>query len=355
MAIFNGNLTQNKIFDSLYNMIISQSVEANNITPAGNNIVDLVRKDSGLYGDRVLKIQTDALASVPFVEDSEEALNLLAIKRPPKPVQETVVIDTARMIEVTTGSFLEKQAFMNAGIFEAFNSVVIGWVNDTKALYSNLLIKTYVGTTAGKEVSVPVSDYADVEDIEAKNRLEAQEIARSIADLLDDMEEASRKYNALGLLRTYKKDDLAVIWNKKFINKITKLDLPTIYNNAGLADFGKYKMAPEFFGEINAQGGTTASTNTTVRSLVEKDYGAVHVFPGDLLPNATAYLANETYTVDDDVICKIIHKDSVQYLDAVSVASEFVNVKNKTTNHYMHFAYGLGKFDAYPFITVHAD
>ena len=81
--------------------------------------------------------------------------------------------------------------------------------------------------------------------------------------------------------------------------------------------------------------------------LIEKVYGATNYFPGDLLPNTTAYLANEVYTatytarpsIAADITMLIIHKQDFPIMSAFSVGTSFFNAKTLATNHYLTFGH----------------
>jgi hypothetical protein len=146
---------------------------------------------------------------------------------------------------------------------------------------------------------------------------------------------------------------------------ITKLDLPTIFHKDGLVDkFAEHTLSARYFGNVNAEAGTTGAENITVRSLIEKDYNTVepdqpgydekkHIFPGDLLPVNTAYEANETYSEDPSIICKIYHKDSVPFMTGFETATDFFNQRALTETHFLIWGYnGLEYLKNYPFVTV---
>lgn len=358
MPNFTGTLRSNEIFAALYNMIISQEVFADNIKGTYSSLVDKARVDGSMYGDTKIYYSTDVLKSAPWGNDAE-AQNLLQLYRPDAPEQQAIRLDVFRQICLTVDNYLSKRAWSTEGAFASFNSVMLGWIRETKKIYDATLYNTYIGTTessTGKqEVSIPLSDITATG--EEKNRLEAEMIAQYIADTFVELKDVSRDYNDYGNLRSYADGDLMVIWNSKFVNKIRKVDLPTIFHKEGLMDkFAEEILPARYFGNINAQSGTTTSSNTTVRAAVEKDFGVKHLFPGDLLPNSTAYGANETYTVEDDVICKIIHKRSVPYMSAFEVGTSFFNPKALTETHYLTFGHNtLEYLKNYPFVTVHAE
>ena len=337
---FTGMLNQNEIFSAIFNMIISQQIFSDNIYDTKATLSDMSRVDGGLYGATKLYYSTDVLRSIPWTNDAE-AQNLLMLHRPENPECQAVTIDQFRMIALTVDNYLSRRAFSTEGAFSAFNSQLLSWIRDTKRVYDSTLFNSFVGThVAGMEddgkgakqniqVNIPAEpDGVDDYNTEAYNRIVAQTIAQKMADLLVDLEDVSRDLNDYGNLRSYNANDFRFVWNSAWVNKIKKLDLPTIFNKDGLMDkFAEHTLPPRYFGNINASGGTTSGTNLTIRSLIEKDYNTVdpdhlsydaskHVFPGDLLPPNTPYEANETYTEDSTIIFKVYHKDAIPFMTA---------------------------------------
>lgn len=354
MANFNGQLNSNEIFAALYNMIISQQVFADNVAGTYSDLVDMSRVDGTLYGDTKLYYSTDVLKSAPWGNDAEAA-NLLALHRPEAPECQAITLDIFRQISLTIDNYLSKRAWSTEGAFSSFNSIMQGWIRETKRVYDSTLFNSYVGTAEtniGKqeiEITLPTDT-----NKEAQARLQAQAIAEAMANLLVDLSDVSRDYNDYGNLRSYNTDDLIAVWNSKQLNKIKKVDVPTIFHKDSLIDkLGEYTLPSRYFGKVNASGGTTSASNTTIRSLVEKDFGSVHCFPGDLLPNNQAYDANETYTEDDTILFKIMHKNSVPYMSAFETGTSFFNAKSLTENHYLTFGHNtLEYLKQYPMITV---
>lgn len=370
---FTGTLNQNEIFGALYNMIISQQVFADNIYDTKSTLADMSRVDGTLYGDTKLYYSTDVLKSFEWTNDAE-AQNLLKLHRPEAPEVQAITIDKFRMIPITVDNYLTKRAFSTEGAFSAFNNQMLGWMRDTKKVYDATLFNSFIGTHAstGKQnvgVALPAEPGASATkiEVEAYNRIIAQTIAQAMADLLVDIEDVSRDYNDYGNLRSYNSNDLVFVWNSAWVNKIKKLDLPMIFNKDGLLDkFAQHTLPARYFGNVNAAGGTTSATNTTIRSLIEKDYNTVepsasgydaakHIFPGDLLPNNTAYEANETYTEDANVIFKVYHKASIPFMTAFETGTEFFNPRSLTSTHYLIWGYNtLESLKNYPFITAKA-
>ena len=358
MANFNGQLRSNEIFAALYNMIISQEVFADNIYDTKASLVDMSRVDGGLYGDTKLYYATDVLSSAPWGNDAEAA-NLLKLYRPKAPEVQAIHLDVFRQISLTVDDYLSKRAWSTEGAFSSFNSVMLGWIRDTKRVYDSTLFNAYVGTaesTVGKQ-SIEITLPTVTGNAEAQARMQAGAIAAKMADILVELEDVTRDYNDYGNLRSYSGDSLIAVWNSEKLNEIKKIDLPTIFHKDGLIDkMGEYTLPARYFGKVNATAGTTTATNTTVRSLVEKDFGTTHCFPGDLLPNSQSYGANETYTQDDTILFKIMHKRSVPYMSAFEVGTSFFNPKSLTENHYLTWGHNtLEYLKNYPFITVRRD
>lgn len=377
MPAFTGTLNSNEIFAALYNMIISQEVFADNIYETKETLADMSRVDGSLYGDTKLYYSTDVLKSFEWGGDAE-AENLLKLHRPEAPEVQAITIDKFRMIPLTVDDYLTKRAFATEGAFSAFNSQMLSWMRDTKRVYDATLFNAFVGTNVGGleddghgaeqnvTITIPAeSDGVDDYNTEAYNRIVAQTIAAGMADLLVNLEDVSRDYNDYGNLRSYNANDLVFVWNSEWVNKIKKMDMPTIFNTEGLMDkFAEHTLPARYFGNVNTSGGTTGSANITIRSLIEKDYNTVtpdkpgydaskHIFPGDLLPASTAYEANETYSVDPSIAFKVYHKRSIPFMTAFETGTEFFNPRSLTQTHYLIWGYNdLEHLKNYPFITA---
>ena len=373
MAAFNGQLNSNEIFAALYNMIISQQVFADNIYETKETLADMSRVDGSLYGDTKLYYATDVLKSFEWTGDAE-AQNLLKLHRPEAPECQAITIDKFRMIPVTVDNYLSKRAWATEGAFSSFNSQILGWIRDTKRVYDATLFNTFVGTTStpvGKQnVTItlpPEPDGVDDYNTEAYNRLVGQAIATEMANLMVELQDVTRDYNDYGNLRSFNVDDLVFVWNAEQVNRIKKLDMPTIFHKEDLVDkFAQHTLPARYFGNVNASSGTTGGTNIVIRSLIEKDYNTVepdkpgydakkHIFPGDLLPANTPYEAYETYSEDQSIVCKVYHKDSIPFMTAFETGTEFFNPRSLTETHYLIWGYNdLEYLKNYPFVTVKA-
>lgn len=351
MARFSGHLNTNEVIAALYNMIISIQTFADNIDGLDDSLVNKFRVDGGLYGDTKLYISTDALESHEWGNDAE-SLNLLALDRPPEPYTQAIDIDEFRQIRVSLDNYMTKRAFDSEGSFAQFNGVVKSWLGDTKKIYDTTRFNVFVGTTESAEGKQTVElTLPTVEgDAEATNRLEAQTIAQEVADLLVELKDVSRDYNDLGFIRAYKPSDLVLVWNSDFYNKITKLDLPTIFHKEGMFDGIKQEVLPaKYFGAIN-ENETAGGVN--IYSLEEQTIGDKHYFAGEAIKEGTVE-AGKSYTADGEVICKIMHKNSVPYMSSFEVGTSFFNPRSLTETNYLTFGRNSLEYLAnYPFITV---
>lgn len=393
MPAFTGQLRANEIFASLFNMIISQEVFGDNISGTFASLVDKSRVDGGLYGDTKLFYSVDVLKSKAWGGDTE-ASNLLGIARPADPETQAVVLDQFRQISLTVDEYLTKRAWMGEGAFAKFNSIMLGMIRETKRVYDSTLFNSYVGTAVSaatiNTITITPSAGTDTSsaDLEGKARLEAEAIAEGLANLFIDLKDVSRDYNDYKHLRSYNLEDIIVVWNSKWVNKIKKIDIPTIFHNDGLVDkLGEEVLPARYFGTVITASNISsysASTPTTgkpidsdddtyvpgsnhangcLRSLyeVELTVGGVdyHLFPGDEIPAGATVKANgdfgmgEVYIEDAKVIAKVMHKRSVPFMSAFEASTAFFNARSLTTNHYLTWGHNTIEYlKNYPFITL---
>ena len=354
------NLNPNEIFASIANMIISQEVFADNLGKH-QTLVDKARVDGGLYGDKKLYYATDVLESHPWGADSE-ATNLLALDRPADPEVQDITLDIFRQIRLTVDNYLSKRAWSNEGAFSSFQSVMLGWMRETKRVYDGTLYNVFIGTTVATGAAQTVElDLAgargNASTEEEANRLEVECLAQGIADLLVKMGDYNRDYNDYGFLRSYADDSIKVIWNSKFVNKVRKVDLPTIFHKEGLVDkFSEEVLPARYFGTVNAADVAAGNNDGSYRSVLEKDYTVdtvvTHVFPGDFIPAGAAIEAGEGYLEDAKIIAKVVVK-LPPYMSAFEVGTSFFNPRSLTENHYLTFGHNtLEYLKNYPFITI---
>ena len=369
MPAFNGSLNVNEIQSSIYNMIIGQYIHTRNINNTYNTLLNMARRNVGLYGDQELHYATDAYRTYEYNPDTTEQCNVLAVHRPPAPKCQAIQLNNARYIPVTIDDYFSKRAFMSESGFSDYNAVLVQWLKDTMEIYLTTMYNAFIGTNetdVGQQVQTidlanMISSATSASDNEAANRLRAVFIGERIANILVSLSDPiqGKNFNDYGFYRSWNPDDLVIVWNSAYFNQIRKVDLVTIFHDEGIVDKleEKYVLPDTYFGTVNTSSGTATASNTTVRALVEKEYTVsgvkYHVFPGELIPSGAAYLANETYTVNPDIICKIMHKESVPVLDGVEGEKVFINGRNWSENRYLHFLVNTPEhMKDMPFITV---
>lgn len=370
-------LNANEIYASLFNMILAEQVFAQNIRGKNSKLVEEARAEVGLYGDSKNYWSTDVLKSHAWGNDSE-ATNLLALDRGPAPKGQRIIIDIFRQIRLTTDQYLSKRAWMTEGSFGQFISVMKGWITETKKVYDETTYNAFIGTavsgadvnTLSIDLTTALTGLSGVE----KAKMQAMVISQNLADLFDDLGDVSRKYNVYKFLRSYAYDDIKIVWNKKYINQIRKVDLPTIFHKDGLVEkFEEYSLPSRYFGTVitstnistysdstpapgkpidsdnNQYTPGSNNANGTIRSLIEKDVTvggtAYHVFAGDEIP-ATAtivastgdFLPGEVYIEDSKVICKVMTK-LPPYMSAFQVGTSFFNPRSLTETNYLTFGH----------------
>lgn len=363
-----GQLNKNILLGTLFNTIIKVFTNSKNVSNTFSQLLDTHREESGLFGDSIIRIETYPL-DVHTWNNYEEAGNLLDVDPPIDPKAEKIVLDQFRQIRLTLNDNIYKMVFDGPASFSQFYSVCQQWMEDTKRIYDSQTFNAYVGTvetTTGKQsvtltLPNPESETGGANQ-EAAMRLRTTQIAQNLADILIDIQDFGTEYNDYAIPRSYDPDDIQIVWNASWYNELLKAGLPEFFkDNSGLIDkFGQYVLPSRYFGKVNASGGTTGESNTTIRSLNEQDYTDAsevvhHVRAGDLLPANTTYLANETYTPDSTIVYKIIHKEDIPYVSGMDVSSSFWNARALLTNFYSTFLRNtLAHYSGLPLITVRA-
>lgn len=356
-APFNGQLNANEVYAAIYNMIISQQVFANPIKGTYGSLAERFRRDGSMYGDTKLFYSVQ-IGKVEDWNGDAEAANLLALNRAPAPYCQAVPIDVKKKIWLTVDNFLSKRAWGTEGAFSQFNSVILGTIRDTKRVYEATMMNTYIGTqsTAVGSQNLTVT-LASNSNAESQNRMDAQTVAQAIADLMINIEDVTTDYNDLGYLRSYNKSDFILVMNASWANKITFIDIPTIYNDESIKQiFAEAKLLPaHYFGTVNTTTKTTADANTY--SLIEQDSGATHYRAGQKIPTSTSLSGLQSYQVNANIVGKLVHKDAIQYMSGFETATEFFNPRSLTNNHYLIFMHSNlqnSRLKEFPFITITA-
>ena len=386
MAAFTGSLNTNEMYNSIYNMLRLAYIYANNLSGLDDSLANKYRTDGGQYSDQSIYTDMDIIYSRVWDPDDT---NVLAPEAVVKPVQQTIVTDKFRQIGLYTDEYLSKRAWMDAAKYDEFRSVVQKQVSDTKKVFEQKLVDTFVGGVQnGGAQDVTLTLPTDT-DAEAQNRLQAQAIATKTGDLFVELGDSTDKYNKNGFTKSFKPEDFDIIWNSKYYNKMLFTDLTTIFHNDNLLKKG-HIMPTRYFntfslGEKKNADGTTVISRREYFIPVNGSgaYAASgpnvkHVFPGDLLPNGTPIqstgadtFANVTTTINGKsrtvkvctsafaavlqpkVICKLVHKDAIKYMSSFETGTEFWNPKNLSTNRYLTWAYAEPEtLDGYPIITL---
>lgn len=354
MAQFTGQLNSNEIYGALWNLIISIQTFSNNIS-LDNSLVDMARRDGTLLGDTKLYYATDVLKTSKWNNDAE-AVNLLKLHRPKEPKVQAITLNVFRKIELTVDYYLSKRAFMDEGSFSNYTSVILGWLNDTKRIYDHTLYYTFIGTNETTEHNQSITwDDVSIErpTNDADAHLDAYALAENISNLIDKLSDVTREFTDYGLCRAFSKNDVKIIWNNRYLNRIRNVDLPSIYHTEFMEKlFNQYSLNPNYFGTKN-NGATSAGDKIRLLSEEEFDDGSDY-FGGELVP--TGKTSSQTYTEDDSIICKIIVGDLPVLMSSLEVGTSFYNPLSLTENKYLIWGHNtLEHFKNFPYITIRAN
>ena len=380
MAIQNwqGQLNQNEIMTTIYNMIISQQVFSDNInTQRYRNQANRIRVDGTLYGDTKLYYATDVLRTKEFEIDNPNQLNLLAIERPKDPACQAIVLDQWRYIEITLDEYFSKRAWSTATAFADYHSQMLRWLAETKEVFDETMVNAFLGTVEAdtngvgskqaQEIDVS-SILSNASTMEEKNRLVAAAVGNGLDNIFTELNDVGREWNDYGYLRKYADGDFIVLWNAKYANFMKNFSLPTIFHKDGIVDVKPENVLPErYFGTVGTTDNTSGD-DATIRLMNETYYADLteidgsqgkDCWAGDLVPSTKTVDAGEYYEQtpglleDGSIVCKIIHKDDFPFMSGYRTQKEFINPKNLSTNHYLHFAFNkLTHLHNYPVITV---
>lgn len=359
---FVGQLTQSTVLATLYHMLIGQEVFSKNISLKGT-LVDKFRLDGTLYGDTKLFISTDIGTLYDFGSSGK---TLLSKNNPKDPETQAVTIDTFKQTAITIDGVKLKQAFMSADIYQAFTSVVLQWLRDTMKVLNVTLINAFIGTvvTAADQAEIEITfpaqpDGTSIVELRNYRSYQAELIGAALADVAIDLQDALRAFNDYGFLRAYDLSDFMIVWNKKWSNMIRHISLPMIFHKDDVMtkEMESVIINDRFFGDVKTVAGTsTGVERTLVDRVVTVGQEEMQLFPGDIIPTGATYAKNEAYTVNADIIGKIVHKRAVPFMSALVVQTEFYNAMDLDRNHYLTWGYSEPTYlKEYPIITFVAD
>lgn len=351
---FDGMLNSNEIYNALFNIrILFQKFAPQ--TVKRDPIVGMVDKATGMYGDTGIIQGMDIQGTYDFTMDAE-APKLLSINRNKTQKTEKFVINKWRQTDVTNDAYISKRAFLDEGSFSIFNTYIVGTLPMAKNAFETGFVKASIGTytvpTLACNISVPLPAK---DETEATERRRASLIKKVILNLKADMSDSQRKYNGYNFYSSYRWDDFSVIFSTEYINDINAQALYSAFNPRYIEQAtDSTQWTPKWFGNILTTPGSTLANNSTIYSLVEINSdasrnfpltdiqlsdGVYRIFPGDLLPNSFAYLANQAYTVDPSVICILFDPEYVYYMQGYQQGEAFYNPRSATTNHYLRWGH----------------
>jgi len=292
-------------------------------------------------GDTKLYTDVPVLTPVDWVQDSADAVNLLALNRPAAPKTQALTIDVFKQVRLTKDSYLSKQAFGTEGAFVSYQSVLDSRLTKSKQTYLNKTYNTFIGTTKGYD-STNTEVKLDINAAEKPGISMGEAIAYKMSNLIDDMKDYSTKYTKNGFERAFADGDIKIIWNNKYVNAVKKIDLPSIFHDDALqASFVGEKLPARYFGAPNNHTTSVAgdrathdlafdANNAKITKARIKDESAdaikvkTYVAAGDEIPAGLTIEAGDAYTVNDKIICKVFTK-LPPVLEAFSVSSDFWN------------------------------
>ena len=404
---FQGGLNANEFLNGLFNAYGLVYTYGNNLGGRGDSLAERFKADGGQYRDQLVYTDVDVLYS--RIWDKNDT-NVLATENKGMYVQQYLTIDSFRQIGLTVDQFLTKRAWMDAGKYDEFRTVSLKQISDTKQVYEDTLVDTFVGVhvSVAPAANINITMPTDT-DAEKQNRLRAMEVFKTIGDTFNSLADYNRSFNENKYLKRFSEGDCILVFSDKYANEFRYVDTPTVFHKEDLLAKGKI-LNRKYFGSPIEDSVTTADGNThravenmlitvdaassTTKSGVKYKAPtsgtnrAIQVFPGDLLPEGTplttgdaTYLGNTTvylsglqgsaaakaftasvctkanaYAEDNKIICKIIHKDAVKYLSSITTQTEFMNGKNHTQNMYLTWGYSYpAALKGYPFITVAAN
>lgn len=358
-------LNANEIQTYWHNMIISIKMLGFDNSSNYKSLVNRARTEGSLYGDTIV-YRPVVITRTTEWEGYDEASKLLDLEYQTQPDEQTITMDVFRKIVLSTDRILSKRAFHEAGTFSEYISLLENTIFQTKDIYDETTYNAWIGThksSVQEDYTVDVTNAVKGLSGEEANRVEAQTIARAMADLAVSMKNVNRKYNDYGIVRRANLNDLTIVYNSKYVNKITKVDLPTIFHKDGLLEIKDENILPsEYFGTVNEAEKT--GDGKTIRALVELEFNTVapqnkaykqdlHVFAGELIPVGKIAPAGMSYTVDDSIIAKVMDKDSVPFMSGFEVSSDFWNPRSQTTTKYLIWGYNtLDYIKEKPFFNI---
>lgn len=375
--LFNGQLNANEIYASQFNMILFIRTHRFGKGNGYSTLVDEAKEEGGKYGDIGLFYAVPLLRTTPWAGRAIESAKLLNQEYQKLPDPQKLTINVFRKIVNTTDELLSKRMYHEAGAFGEFISLTDAQISKTKRIYEQSTYNVYIGTNkssvqADYEIDITTAR-GNASTEEEANRLEAQEIATKLADLEDEIKDIQDKFNDFGETDLLDVSELRFVISSKWANKIKLMDVPTIFNKDGVENTifkNVVKLPDHYFGTVNTSA--TVGDGSTVYAAVELDFNQTnpleegtlapqnptydkkkHVVAGKLIPVGETAPAGASYTVDPDIIGKVMHKNAVPYLTAFSIGADFFNPRGQATTKYSIWGHNtLEYLKQYPFFNI---
>ena len=369
---FDGQLNSNEIYEALFNVrILFQKLAPQ--TVKRDEIVSLLEKSVGYYGDTGILQGMDIMGSYEFGMDAE-APKLLAVNRNKTQKVEKFTINHWRQTDVTNDSYISRRAFTDEGTFALFNAYVVGTLSQAMDAYESGMVKSSVGTYVSPVAACNINVEMPAKDgTEATERIRFAKLKEAILNLKADMADNQRKYNGYGFYASYNWEDFTPVFNTKYINEGNALALYNTFNPEYIKRAGENRAwTPKWFGTVlsaahTVQAGEEGMYFSTVEcnsdgtdnfplTAIQIDAGTYRIFPGDPLPVGfeidSSHVAN-AYLKNEKVIAKVFAPEYVYYMTGYEQGESFYNPRSATTNHYLRKGFSdvmVSKFR--PFITL---
>lgn len=267
-------------------------------------------------------------ADVLDVDNYSATSSLLTVTNPTV-AEEYLTVDNFKVIPLSLNEYLLKQSFTDESTSANFAGYLMSIMKTTKDIH---LYKALIATFEAWEpevatqeiVTIEVEQY-DTSTVTALNigfinelkTLNANNIYNAILDLMNNMTAPTADYNEQGFTQMLSKVDLKFTMNSKFNNQLLINSLATLLNSDKI---------------------TSAENNVNKHIIIPKNQ-----FTG---------LVETGKTNAEYLIGFVSHLKKVQYGYFYNLATQFFDGSNLFLNNWLHFAYYMGTFKAYPMVKL---
>lgn len=305
-------LKTNKFLAALTNLVVMTEL-VNTFTAADNlPLVAKLKHTDIESGDGIVFRASDALEVLDYNED-DTPFSL----HKPKTSEQLMSVSDFKVIKLSLSEYFIKGAFESIDKTAYF----LGYLRNTMRASKNIylykklikLIQDYVPKQATQTITINLKEVpttGTTTEIEAIEKHNAKEIAKTINNLFNDFDAPTDAYNDIKYTEAINKEELDLYLNSQFKTAMSVDLLATAFNQ----------------GEI-----TKESIFNRITTLPRKDLTD---------PNFVGYIA---------------HNNKFVYGYFYQVVAEFFNGANLVTNDFMHFALYAGVVDALPAIKLVAN